>query len=343
VDDPQPDSATRWHAVSHAHVRHRDGRMVVGAPSTDRHIALPAIGGLTAWQALCEGADLRDVISVSGLTAPEASDLIEALAMTGLITPHAPPPARVQFHDALAHARSRGRTDEGFGQSTEDNTPRPALVGSRIELPAVDEGAAGPDAPFSSVVLSRRTARSWSADDLTLQQVSELLQRTGRRRLGAEPASYPYPYAGPDGAAHLAIAAGRVRGLGPALYLYDASDHSLTLVPAETPNSPEPLAVGAYLQTVAQGERVGARHPSLLLMVMSDLELMASAYRGVALANTLRTTGAILATASLCAAAMGLATTILGLAAEDDFLGLYRNSLPHLSSTGELAIGRPAG
>jgi hypothetical protein len=337
MDEIRADSL--WFLVAHAHLRFRKGIPVVGAPASDRYVPLPGSGGVLMWWQLAQGASVATLAESCSLPTEDVIELVGLLVQHGLVAAHPPAAPALEFHDAIAHARSRGRTDEGFGQWEGPPLERAPHQGQRVDLPSVATDIGSRDAPFAHVVDVRRSSWSWSPTHLSLEQLSEFLARSARRRPGSEPGSYPYPYAGPDGSTQIAIAAGRVAGLQPALYLYDPVGHSLVLVPPRPSEAEARLPVGQYLQTVAHGHHVGDRHPAALLLVLSDLELMSSTYRGVSYANTLRTTGAVLATASLCATAMGLHTTILGLAAEDDFLNFYAESLPHLTTTGELAVG----
>jgi len=329
-----------WWAVPHAHLRFRGDEVVVGAPESADHVALPAVTGVRLWEALHTGGTLVMLADTSTMPIDEVVSCVRALVVAGIVTDTPSESSSIAFHDALMHARSRGRTDEGFGQRTGAPAHREPRQGTVVALPAIAPDDLHRDAPFADVVGSRTTARSWSTDDLTLGQLAEFLWRAGHA--GAdEPGHLPYPYAGPVDCHVIAVAAGRIDGLAPALYTYGSRDHALRAVTPLPTRETGRLPIGDYLSTVARGERVGERHPPALMLVLSDLGMMASAYDGIAYANILKTTGVILGTASLSATAMGLGSTILGLANGDDFTDIYGASLPHLRSTGELALGVP--
>ena len=337
------DAAVVWRAVPHAYLRFRDGAVVVGAPEADRHVTLPPRRGVALWEALHLGGTIDELAAASSLGGREVAALVDQLARAGTVTPMAPARSSISFHDALMHARSRGRTDEGFGPGIADDEVRDVQPGAPVALPSVPATRLDDGATFTQVLDQRRTTRAWSREDLSLEQVSEFFWRLGHARPDEDgrPRSYPYPYAGPDGYARLALAAGRVAGLAPSLYLYEPTQHAIRHVAPRLPGQAARLPVGQYLATVAAGQRVGDRHPQAILVVLSDLERMSRAYQGIAYANVLKTTGVILATASLCATAAKLGSTIIGLANDEDFLDLYGEALPGFSCTGELALGVP--
>ena len=337
------DSAVVWRAVPHAYLRFRDGTVVMGAPEADRHVTLPTRRGVLLWEALHLGGTVDDLAAASSLDRDEVAALVNQLAGAGTITPTPPAGSSISFHDALMHARSRGRTDEAFGPGIADSGARDIEPSALIVLPPVPPDRLDSGITFTQVLDRRRTTRDWSREDLSLEQVSEFLWRLGHSRPDEDgrPRSYPYPYAGPDGCERLALAAGRVVGLAPSLYLYEPTQHALRKVTPRLRGEAARLPLGQYLASVAAAQRVGDRHPQAMLVVMSDLERMSRAYQGIAYANVLKTTGVILATASLCATVAGLGSTIIGLASDEDFLDLYAEALPGFSCTGELALGVP--
>lgn len=92
---------------------------------------------------------------------------------------------------------------------------------------------------------------------------------------------------------------------------------------------------------VAAGQRPGDRHPHAMLIAMADLAVMASISDGIAYANTLKTAGAILATLSFAANAIGLGTTILGLTSDADTRDIFASSMTRSIPAAEMAIGLP--
>lgn len=343
MNDVRGDPDVVWRAVPHAYLRFRDGAVVASAPEADRHVTLPRMRGVLLWEALHAGGPVDELAAASSLGRHEVIALVEQLARAGIVTSAATAASSISFHDALMHGRSRGRTDEGFGPGIADAGGRDSQPGALVALPSVPPTRLDDGATFTQVLDQRRTTRDWSNEDLSLDQVSEFLWRLGHARPAEDggPRSYPYPYAGPDGCERLALAAGRVDGLASSLYLYEPTQHAVRRVTPRLPGRAACLPLGKYLATVAAGQRVGDRHPQAMLLVLSDLERMSRAYQGIAYANVLKTTGVILATASLCATAARLGSTILGLASDADFRDLYAEALPGFSCTGELALGVP--
>lgn len=142
-------------------------------------------------------------------------------------------------------------------------------------------------------------------------------------------------------ATRIAVAAGRVEGLDPSLYVYEAEHHALVPWPLSKPAPAERLPVGEYISGVVAGDRPGDRHPPLMLVVLADLAAMASSYDGLAYANALKTAGAIQATVSLAATALGLGSTILGLASDADTRDVFDGRVSRLTPIAEMAIGIP--
>ena len=66
---------------------------------------------------------------------------------------------------------------------------------------------------------------------------------------------------------------------------------------------------------------------------------MASSYDGLAYANALKTAGAIQATVSLAATALGLGSTILGLASDIDTRNVFDGRVSRLTPIAEMAVG----
>lgn len=331
----------RWQSVTHAHVRSRDGGLVAGAPEASSHVCLPASWGVVLWESIQLPRTIEEVAAITGRPPAEVSALMGDLQAAGLVaTSEASITNPLSFHDALMHARSRGITDEGFGKTTRTPLPPEDVAGVGFSLPTVEGDARLTAITCADVLTRRRTTREWSTDDVTLAQVSALLWH-GARDVDGSGQHFPYPYAGPAMATRIAVAAGRVEGLDPGLYVYEAAHHALVPWPPSNPAPAERLPVGEYISGVAAGHRPGDRHPPLMLIVLSDLAALTSSYDGLAYANALKTAGAIQVTVSLAATALGLGSTILGLASDMDTRDVFDARVSRLTPIAEMAVGIP--
>ena len=340
---PEPQGVAQWQLIPHAHLRVREGGLIAGAPAAAAHVCLPEPWGVLVWQALRHPSTITELTTASGAAPSQVAGLVADLHEVGLITPGQSQPAwsdRLAFHDALLHARSRGITDEGFGKASGGAPPTEPLGGDAIGLPTPKPPWPDPARSRRDVLSERRTTRDWSTHDLALADLSALLW-SGAGDIDGSGEHFPYPYAGPAQATGILVAAGRIAGLAPALYAYRAASHDLIALPRVERADRERLPVGDYVSTVASGRRPGERHPQAMIIVTADLVVMSSAYAGIAYANILKTTGAILATFSLAAAALDLGTTILGLASDADTRELWHASGSRAVPVGEMALGLP--
>lgn len=338
-------SEETWQLVAHAHVRFRDGLVVAGAPGAADHVGLPDPWGILAWRGLQHPGTIEDLAVACGAAHSDVTALVASLHEAGLVTrssPESAPGQGLAFHDALLHSRSRGITDEGFGKASGLALAAERIRGDRLPLAVPPNPSALDDQHFGDVLSRRRTTRDWSTEDLPIDHLAALLWFSARATDGSGE-HFPYPYAGPARSTGILIAAGRVDGLAPALYAYDASSHALSALPRAERRDRSRLPVGDYITTVASGNRPGDRHPHAMLIVTADLTAMTSSYDGIAYANTLKTAGAVLATFSLAAAALGLGSTILGLASDADTREIFDDSASRSAPVAEMALGLPRG
>jgi len=283
---------------------------------------------------------------------PNFIELFDTLLESALIVEHTTESegsSALEFHDAAIHARSRVTPFADFGMAPSE-AHRMRTDGVRtspldVPLPA-PRPAENPSSgrSFQDVLRQRRTARAWVSDQLSLTALGDLLHSCGSQIMathaisGEEFETRPYPYAGPVEAASLAVAAGNVEGLPAGLYQYLTPQHSLRPLHRQGPSAARFPPTSVYIGDVAAGKPSTAGQPPAMLMVVVDLDALASKYRGVAYSLALKTTGAVLAVVSMCAEDAGLGSTILGLGGDHVLVDSDGHSEHSWTVLGEIAI-----
>jgi SagB-type dehydrogenase family enzyme len=257
------------------------------------------------------------------------------------------------FHDLLFHARSQagrhdtpgGGTYRFFGELPPQPAVKPPMDGPVVPLPTPDLAeVAARDAPFTQVLESRESVRSYGLEGMTLDQLGELLYRTLRVRWVAEtPPDYgrsyevssrPYPSGGAAYDLEVYLAATRCQGLGNGIYYYAPLSHELRQLHGE---GPELTELRGWLRGTFDSE------PDVLLMITSRFQRVSWKYESIAYSLVLRHVGVLYQTLYLVATSMGLAPCGIGLsdiALTERVLGL---PFTEESVVGEFALGsRPA-
>ena len=295
---------------------------------------------------------VREATQQPWLAREDAQALVTLLIESGVLVVHTtqdPHAEFLEFHDALMHARSRAAPFANFGLAPEgapSQHPGGAAINTHdISLPAphVDEDSYR-DNSFHDVLRHRRTARTWSSNQLALSSLAEFLHACGAQIIathavsGQEFDTRPYPYAGPVHAVTLAVAAGNVERLDAGLYRYIAEQHSLRPMKRSGPPLGDFPPSSAYIRGVMSGDESKLGQPPAMLLAGIDVASLASKYRGVAYSLALRTAGSVLAVASLCAESTNLGSTILGLGGEHVLADDHGESETSWMVLGELVL-----
>jgi SagB-type dehydrogenase family enzyme len=256
-----------------------------------------------------------------------------------------------EFHDLLFHSRTRmGRHDYPFGATyrfLDELPPLPAVpprpAGAVVPLCRPDlTRLADDDVPFTRVLESRRSVRTFGAEPITAEQLGQFLYRVARvralheadRERGALYAvtSRPYPSGGATYDLELYITVNRCRGLPDGLYYYAPLEHQLTPVSGRTEQ------VERLLRD-AQAAAGLATPPPVLITVASRFQRLSWKYAGMAYATTLKNVGVLYQTMYLVATAMGLAACALGAGDADLFAAAAGTDYYAESSVGEFLLG----
>jgi oxazoline/thiazoline dehydrogenase len=251
-------------------------------------------------------------------------------------------------HDLLFHSRSRmGRHVGKFGSTfrfIDDLGEPPALpppmASVFLSLPTPDlEALQQQDAPFQSVLETRKSSRSFHQNPLTREGLGEILFRSmrlkERRSKGEmEVAFYPFPGGGARSELSAYIAVNGIEGLNDGLYRYDPEQHGLWHV-READADVRRLFVDACSALAVEAP------PPALLVLTSRFRRMSWKYQGMSYAVTLKNVGAVFQTLYLSCAAMGLAGCALGGGDADLFSRCIGSDYVEEGSVGEFALGGP--
>jgi SagB-type dehydrogenase family enzyme len=239
-------------------------------------------------------------------------------------------------HDLYFHARTRrgyaraplGKTYSEGGVA--DQSAPVTMAGKRrlsLEPPDLPQLIAK-DPPYALVSERRQSIRRHGSVALTSAQLSEFLFRTLYERSGHR----PYPSGGACYPLKAYLAVHRCRGIRPGFYSYDSGVHELISV-AEPGHRLDKLLTDA-----ASAANVDQR-PQILLVLAARYGHVRRFYGDLSYSLILKEVGAVIQTAMMAAAAMGLATCPLGCGDSVLFSELIGVN-PHTeTSVGELMLG----
>jgi SagB-type dehydrogenase family enzyme len=332
IDADHPVRLSRFAAM-----RASDGEIVLESPLArhrvvfHRSLATRVIGSLGKATTV---ADLAPALDVAESLVSDIVTYVAAVGMIvfseregGVVSPRfaedTDPGLMVWSHsDLLFHSRSRLSRHEdprGAVYPRGDKLPPPPAVkplpdGPRYPLykPVLAEIAEA-DPPFTEVIESRRSFRTFARRPLTSQRLGELLFRAARIR-SVRPAdgggvSYavsdrPYPSSASLHELELYLTIDRCADLPRGIYHYDPLGHALTLINTSEDKVSELLDDAK----VATGSM---QRPPALITMTARMGRLSWMYNGIAYATTLRHVGVLQQTLYLVATAMGLAPCAL--------------------------------
>jgi SagB-type dehydrogenase family enzyme len=254
-----------------------------------------------------------------------------------------------EFHDLLFHARSRsGRHRNRYGgtfpfQGVVAPLPalKPAMSAETVDLFRPDlERLMREDPPFTRVIEERRSRRVRGETPVKVEELGELLYRSGRLRGvrtapgGHEISDRPYPGGGALYELEIYPVVSACEGLDPGLWHYAPGDHRLERLSGRTPE------VQALIE--AAGAMADAGPPEVLLVLAARFGRVTWKYRSMAYAGILKNVGALAQTIYLAATAMGLSACALGGGDSDLFARAAGLRYEAETSVGEIMLnGRP--
>lgn len=349
-------------------MRASEGELVLESPLSRYRVVLHRPWAIWAVGSLGRATTVTAVATALGLDESIVAEIISYFVATGLVllgehdeSSGAPrfaediDPGLIPWShdDLLFHSRSRmGRNDDPHGAVIpySDKLPRPPDVkavpsGPRFPLhqPSLVELASA-DRPWTEVIESRRSYRTFSERELSAEQLGELLFRVTRVR-SSQPASagakmtyeisgHPYPSAVGAYELELYLALDRCEGLERGNYHYDPEEHALTLI-----NTSRPV-LDDLLDTAKIA--AGTMHrPAALITMTTRIAGPCWKDSGFDYATTLKHVGVLQQTLYLVATAMGLAPCALAVGDGEAATEAFGLAWPTEVCVGEFIVGVP--
>jgi SagB-type dehydrogenase family enzyme len=239
-------------------------------------------------------------------------------------------------HDLFLHTQSRmGYARTVLGKTSPGGEPASSAAGAtadtarRVALRLPDLAhLLAVDPPHALVSERRLSDRRHGSDPLTADQLSEFLFRTLHERGGRR----PYPSAGSCYPLRAYLAVHSCAGVEPGLYAYDAAVHELTRIGPPGPGLERLLWNAAGAANIDQP-------PQMLLVLAARYARTRRVYGDLAYSLILKEVGAVIQTALMSAAAMGLAVCPLGCGDSLLFSDLTGVDTLTETSVGELMLG----
>lgn len=310
-----------------ASLRPQAGGLLVEAPDAAYRVLLHEQPAVRITAGLAAAGRLADVAGAAGVAAPIVADVLAFLVAAGVAQVADPDgrfgedtePALTRWahHELLFHMRTRTwHVEEPAGLRGGSPDPKPAQLtravppGRRFHLyrPDLDELARA-DESLTALLEADHHCPTFATRHLTAGQVGELLFRSARVRstgpalppsMGQDEATQrPYFNIACRYELELYVSLNRCAGLPRAIYHYDPSTHSLTMVRED----PADLATLLDLAKVAAAS---SRQPAALITMTARMERLSPVFGGASYATALMHVGALQQTLYLCAKAMGL-------------------------------------
>jgi SagB-type dehydrogenase family enzyme len=334
-----------------------NGGVVMESPLTSKRFTIKSPPILKLLLALAK--PFRDADSLASTAAPAADVLMSlfqdlhqhgyltAIDSSGVAEEDKNGLAHWELHDLYFHARSRygrnpqpvGGTYRFLGVSPPEPCYKSASPAQQISLAVPDlERLKIADISLTSVLEKRRSVSG--CEPLTAQQLGEFLYRTcrvtGEMNGNAYTDKYAvkvYPSGGSLHPLELYVAISACHGLDPALYRYDALEHSLAVIQMM---NPDVQALFDYAKQSAGGLDF---NPPTLFIMAARFRRTAWKYQSIAYRVMLMEVGVLFQTMYLVATAMGLAPRGLGNGNSDLFATLIRSDYYLETSVGEFMLG----
>ncbi len=325
-------------ASPEAGVRVLPGFLTASTGEPSRFAFVHRVDGRWYWESAASGwrVDLPD----PGLVARPDPALASFAAAFGLTVESDSDEALAawEFHDLLFARRSRMDGGGGATFPFVDVRPlpspaRPLRPGERTSLrrPGAD---AIPTVGYFDVVAGRRSVHRF-APTIDVTDVGDLLHWTLRRTVldpgdRAGPRSYaaarrPVPGAGAMHPVQAWVQAFSVTGLDPGTWWYDDEAHALHRVGPFAGPTRAPYDAPAQILLAYQHDRVGWK------------------YERIAHTLALKDAGVVLGALHLTAAALGLASTIIGSGGLASVVAQLGEMSSAMTPVGEIVVGRPVG
>jgi len=344
-----PAADGRYRLSRFAYLRRGHERLVLDSPLAGAQVELMDSRALAMVAALCRPTTARGVAAAArGTSAAAARMFVSLIGNAGMLEDAKRDAPDWDFGDLVFHASARKRRRDLLAPVGRDGRQRlppaikPAMSGTFIPLfrPNI-AGLRARDVPFTRVIETRRSLRSYASAPLTVHQLGEFLFRVARvkrvvrarvRNGGPQFTRRPYPSGGARYGLELYPVIGDCRGVAQGMYHYDPMHHRLeALTPA-----PEDVHNLLHYAATAAGR---AAEPQVLIVLTARFRRVTSKYRVMAYALVLKEVGVLMQTMYLVATAMNLAPCALGAGDPELFARLIGTEFHHETSVGEFLLG----
>lgn len=339
----------RYRLSRFVYLRRDDECFALESPLSGAELELTDRRVLLMVAALSRPRTVRELTTAgSGTDLATARTFVSLLAGAGMLDEAERHAGDWNFYDLVFHASTRS----GHRQSTEPlerhgrrGSPpaiKPAMSRAAIRLDRPDvEALKVRDVPFTRVLESRRSLRSYGAVPLTASKLGEFLFRVARvkrvvharEREGARQFTHrPYPSGGARYGLELYAIIRACRGIPRGMYHYDPLRHGLEALAA-----PE-ADVDSLLRRAAATADMSAQ-PQVLIVIAARFRRVTWKYRSMAYALILKEVGGLYQTMYLVATAMKLAPCALGGGDPGLFARLIGTDFYEETSVGEFLLG----
>jgi SagB-type dehydrogenase family enzyme len=259
------------------------------------------------------------------------------------------------FHDLLFHARStQGRHANLLGgvypfAGVMPPLPavRPHWPGKKIDLRPFSDAPSPAPSPLAKTLRERHSTRNFDdGKPIALAEISRFLDRAARVLSRSEHAAdlgdggptveyttRPYPSAGAEYELELYLAVDRCEGLARGFYHYDAGDHALVAIDAQSEQL-DALLMGAAYAMAAPAP------PQILITIAARFGRVSWKYSSIAYSLILKDVGVLMQTFYLLATDMGLGGCAIGTTDIDLFAKMTGIEFHVEGPVGQFALGR---
>jgi SagB-type dehydrogenase family enzyme len=338
----------RYRLSSFAFLRRDHDCLALESPLSGAQVELTDRRMVVMLATLSRPTTVRELAAAGHGTDPEAARIfVSLLAGAGMLDDADRDVADWNFYDLVFHASTRRARDEGTepsGSRVRRGLPpatKPAMSTAVIHLHRPDLDALEVrEMPFTRVLETRRSLRSYGAVPLGAPKLGEFLFRVARVKRVARGSvaggawqftHRPYPSGGACYSLELYVVIGACRGIARGMYHYDPLRHRLEALAA--PGSD----VDSLLRRAAATAGTSAA-PQVLIVIAARFRRVTWKYRSMAYALVLKEVGVLYQSMYLVATAMKLAPCALGGGDPDRFARLIGTDFHEETSVGEFLL-----
>lgn len=333
-----------------AYLRRDDEYLALHSPSSGAELELRDRRALVMIAALARPRTVRQLaVAGVGTDLATARTFVSLLAGAGMLDDAERGVGDWNFADFVFHGSTReghrhiSELGKNHGRRGSPPAIKPAMSAAVIQLKRPDVKALQlRDVPFTQVLESRRSLRSYGVPPLGASELGEFLFRVARvtRVSGSRETEgvrqltrRPYPSGGSRYGLELYAIIGACRGIPRGMYHYDPLCHRLEALAAPGAD------VNGLLRRAAAAAGMSAE-PQVLIVIAARFRRVTWKYSSMAYALVLKEVGALYQTMYLVATAMKLAPCALGGSDPGLFARLIGTDFHEETSVGEFLLGR---